>query len=83
MSGDLQTDTSNKIIQVFAPVRVEAISNGVPWTPDGDDRVFMATTDVGMSINGGTSVDIPSHLAFGKVSGATYTFNDDVKLLVM
>ena len=81
--GKLIRDTANNPIQGFAPRRVQAVTAATPWTPEGDDRVFVATEDVtSFSISGGTAVYLNAYFPIVIVPGETYTFGANTNLLV-
>jgi hypothetical protein len=81
--GKLMKDTAGQPIQGFAPSRVQAVVAATPWTPGGDDRVFVATEDVAsFSISGGTTVALIAYFPIVIVPKKTYTFGADTSLLV-
>lgn len=69
--------------QVFTPSRVQAVTATEAWTPGTDDRVFMATVDQGIKINGGTEFNWPAAAPLGIIPLATYTFSVSSTVLVM
>jgi hypothetical protein len=81
--GKLRQDTANKVIQAFAPTRIESVTTS-EWTPDSQDRAFRVPVDCTYTING--SGDSGSLLA-GSITGIapdqTYTFSTSMNIEVM
>ena len=71
-------------VNVFTPSRAQSVSVNVAWTPSNGDKLFVATVDCNISINGGTAFPYPAYsMPFGINVGYTYAFDVSQTIVVM
>lgn len=89
MTIEFPRDTIGDAIKVFTTVRVQAVSAGVAWAPNKEDRVFSAPADFASLII--TNEDLVAQDAIplamntprGIMPGYTYTFGENGYIEVM
>lgn len=80
---DGSAEATNNLMQVFTPLRTQAVIAATEWAPGGNDLAFLATTDVNVNINGGTDFPLSAYTPIGISPGYTFTFDAPITLLVM
>jgi hypothetical protein len=80
----LVTDEKFRSVQVFAPKRMDSVTQAIAWEPSSRDIAFCVPSDCTYQIDGaGSSGSLSAGDIRGIVAGQTYTFDTTMVLEVM